>query len=156
MQTKENEMALNSIFFERVLMESGRVLENLKNAEVLDMSELSYQEGRISLCYQIYRQNVRNPKLLEISEKRLEQVKELKEKHLNGGVDKEVDLPDAHIVDNPDVGIVKQETKISKEYINNMKSADLKSLVDSSGIVLEKYNVGTMRKALIGALNEEG
>ena len=72
-------MALDSMFFERVLGEVGRVLDRIEKEGVPEEVEIAYQEGKVFLCYQIYRQNIYNPKLLEISEARIAKIKELRD-----------------------------------------------------------------------------
>ena len=76
-------MALNSMFFEKVLGEVGRVLDRVEKEEaycIKDDREVSYQEGKAFLCFQIYRQNIHNPRLLEIAEKRIETIKRIRKK----------------------------------------------------------------------------
>ena len=170
MQTEENNMALNSMFFERALMEAGKVITRLSEEDVLNENELSYQEGRVSMCYQIYRQNVRNPKLLEISEKRLADIKELRALKLEGNTntapteeetvetpEDDVKTADTHVVDNPDVGSVDASkdplAPLTEEQIDNMKFQDMKKYVVENKIEVANFKTATMKKALKGMIS---
>ena len=148
---------LNSMFFERVLGEVGRVLDRLDKEDDRDLELLANQEGKAFLCFQIYRQNVHNPKLLEISEKRIEKISELRKKWKalggNSITTTKVDANDSPSIDL--ASIVVDNNTLTIEMIDLMKSDELKKECDSKGLILEKYNVEPMRKALKELVNEE-
>ena len=147
------------MFFERALTEAGKVITRLGEEEVLNENELSYQEGRVSMCYQIYRQNVRNPKLLEISEKRLADIKELRKLHEPKKEQKteEVKPAETHGVDNPDVANAEKKTEDKKQLtvkeVDEMNFQDMKKYVVANKIEVEDYKLKTMKKVLKGMIS---
>jgi len=158
MKSEESNMALNSMFFEKTLGEAGRIIEAIsKDGEESEQNkrELAYQEGKVFLCFQIYRQNIHNPRLLEISEKRISDIKDIRD-----AWDKErEESKDENSNTVGDENTEKESQKVDKlteEKIKSMKSDELKKEVVKRNIVLEKYTVEPMREALMEIVNEEG
>ena len=122
-----------SVFFERVLNDARDTIDKIKsngfNMDESDCRALAYVEGRVSVCYQVYRSKIHNPRLLEIADKRLDEI---------GIMWKHKQEPPA----------------VTPEDVTTMKRNQLIDLCKRYGIVCDR-KVDQMREALIKHLSKE-
>jgi len=138
MKNKENE--LSPAFFEGMLNDVGKALERLDNLDGVDLKTLGYQEGKAFIAYQIYRQRIHNPKLLEIATRRLKKCKEIYQKW-------EVSVEDCNEdVDNEDV--------LTLEKIDKMKKPELIAMLSQLKIDGVEEKVEPMKEALRQIVNK--